>query len=157
IIATQAEWQVVWAKVNPTDKLPEVDFTKQFLVLSMQDAADPDPGSAFISISKDDKGIIAVNWCSWQMEYAPSDKTIYRFYKVSREGATGVNVNGEAMSLPAPHTESSPVQNMCPPSSAGREVAYPVRDPGQSHQRHEALTPSFISTEVEWEGIWAKV
>lgn len=87
-VATEANWKEVWAKVNPKEKLPEVDFAKQFLLVSAQDAADPNRRSA--SVLKDDKGVVTVNEISTLIGFKPSDQTIYRFYKVSREGVTGV-------------------------------------------------------------------
>jgi len=87
-VATEAAWKEVWAKVNPKEKRPEVDFTKHFLLVGTQDAADPNRRSA--SVVKDDKGVVTVREISTLIGFKPSDQTIYRFYKVSREGVTGV-------------------------------------------------------------------
>jgi hypothetical protein len=87
-VATEKEWKEVWATVNPKEKLPEVDFAKHFLLVSGQDAADPNRRSA--SVLKDDKGVVTVSETSTLIGFKPSDQTIYRFYKVSREGVTGV-------------------------------------------------------------------
>jgi hypothetical protein len=87
-VATEAEWKEAWAKVNPKEKLPEVDFAKHFLLVSPRDAANPNRSSA--SVLKDDKGVATVSETSTLIGFKPSDQTIYRFYKVSREGVTGV-------------------------------------------------------------------
>jgi hypothetical protein len=87
-VATEAKWKEVWAKVNPKEKRPEVDFAKHFLLVSAQDAADPNRGGA--SVLKDDKGVVMVRETSTLIGFTPSDRTMYRFYKVSREGVTGV-------------------------------------------------------------------
>jgi len=87
-IAAKADWQEVWAKVNPKQELPTVDFAKHFLLVSTQDAADPN--RRHTSISKDDKGVVAMMEISTLIGFRPSDQTIFRFYKVSREGVTGV-------------------------------------------------------------------
>ena len=87
-VATEATWKEVWAKVNPKEKRPGVDFTKHFLLVGTQDAADPNRRSA--SVVKDDKGVVTVREISTLIGFKPSDRTIYRFYKVSREGVTGV-------------------------------------------------------------------
>lgn len=87
-IATEADWKQVWAKVNSKEKLPAVDFAKHFLLVSTQDAADPNHRSA--SVLKDDKGVVTVIETSTLIGFTPSDQTIYRFYKVSREGVTGM-------------------------------------------------------------------
>jgi hypothetical protein len=87
-VATEAEWKEAWAKVKPKEKLPEVDFAKHFLLVSTQDAADPNRSS--ISVLKDDKGVVTVSVTSTLIGFRASDETIYRFHKVSREGVTGV-------------------------------------------------------------------
>ena len=87
-IAAEADWKAVWAKVNPKEKLPAVDFAKHFLLVSTQDAADPNRRTA--SVVKDDKGVVTLSEVAPLIGYQPSDRTIYRFYKVSREGVTGV-------------------------------------------------------------------
>jgi hypothetical protein len=87
-VATEKEWKAVWEKVNPKEKLPEVDFAKHFLLVTTQDAADPNKSS--VSASKDDKGVITVSVISTLIGFKASDQTIYRFHKVSREGVTGV-------------------------------------------------------------------
>jgi hypothetical protein len=87
-IATEKEWEEVWAKVNPKEKLPAVDFAKHLLLVSPQDAADPNRRST--SVVKDDKGTVMVSEISTLIGFQPSDRTIYRFHKVSREGVTGV-------------------------------------------------------------------
>lgn len=87
-IAAEAEWKQVWAKVQPKEKLPAVDFAKHFLVVSTQDAADPNRRSA--SVLKDDKGIVTVSELSTLIGFQPSEQTIYRFYKVARQGVAGV-------------------------------------------------------------------
>jgi hypothetical protein len=87
-IAAEAGWKEVWAKVNPKEKLPAVDFAKHILLVSTQDAADPNRRSA--SVLKDDKGVVRLIETSTLIGFKASDQTIYRFYKVSREGVTGV-------------------------------------------------------------------
>jgi hypothetical protein len=87
-IASEAEWKVVWEKVNPKEKLPAVDFTKHFLLVTTKDAADPNKVS--VAVLKDDKGVVQLSGISTLIGFTPSDQTIYRFYKVSREGVTGV-------------------------------------------------------------------
>jgi hypothetical protein len=87
-IASEAEWKTVWAKVNPKEKLPAVDFAKHLLLVTTKDSADPNKGS--ISVLKDDKGVVRVNEISTLIGFDPSNQTIYRFHKVSREGVTGV-------------------------------------------------------------------
>ncbi len=87
-IATAAEWKEVWAKVNPKDKLPAVDFMKDILLITMKDAADPNKGS--VSVAKDDKGVLKVLQISTKIGFQPSTQTTYSFHKVSRDGVTGV-------------------------------------------------------------------
>ncbi|HKB38370.1 MAG TPA: hypothetical protein VKD72_18145 [Gemmataceae bacterium] len=87
-LAAEADWKAVWARVNPREKLPAVDFTKHFLLISTQDAADPNRRGA--SAVKDDKGIVTLNEVSTLIGFEPSEQTIYRFYKVSRAGVTGL-------------------------------------------------------------------
>jgi hypothetical protein len=87
-IATEADWKVVWAKVNPKEKLPAVDFAKHFLLVNMQDPADPNKRS--FSIHKDDKGVVSLNGISTLIGFQASNQTTYRFLKVSRDGVTGV-------------------------------------------------------------------
>src|SRR5262245_4410105 len=58
-VAGEAEWKEVWAKVNPKEKLPTVDFAKHFLLVSTQDPADPNRQNA--SVAKDDKGVVTLN------------------------------------------------------------------------------------------------
>jgi hypothetical protein len=87
-IATEADWKTVWAKVNPTEKLPDVDFARHFLLVAMYDAADPNKRS--VSALKDDKGVITLNVISTLIGFQASDRTGYTFYKLSREGVTGV-------------------------------------------------------------------
>jgi hypothetical protein len=88
-IATEADWKNVWAKVNPKEKLPAVDFAKHFLLVTMQDPADPNKRS--MSVLKDDKGIVTVNEISTLIGFQASGQTTYRFHKVSREGVTAVS------------------------------------------------------------------
>ena len=88
-IASEAEWKEVWAKVNPKEKLPPVDFAKHFLLVTTKDPADPNKSS--VSVLKDGKGVVSVNEISTLIGYKASDQTTYRFYKVSREGVTGVH------------------------------------------------------------------
>src|SRR5262245_60050788 len=57
-IAAEADWKKVWAKVNPKAKLPAVDFAKHLLLVSTQDAADPNRRNA--SVVKDDKGVVTL-------------------------------------------------------------------------------------------------
>ncbi len=87
-VATEATWKDAWGKINPKEKLPEIDFTKQFLLVSMQDAADPNRRST--SVVKDDKGVVTIREISTLIGFQSSNETIYRFYKVSRAGVTGV-------------------------------------------------------------------
>ena len=87
-VATAAGWKDVWAKVNPKEKLPDVDFTRHFLLISRQDAADPNRRTT--SIFRDDDGVVTLEEMSTLIGYESSDRTVYRFYKVSREGVTGV-------------------------------------------------------------------
>lgn len=87
-IATEAEWKDVWAKVNPKDKLPTVDFMKHMLLITTKDPADPNKGS--ISVVKDDKGVLKIMQISTLIGFQPSGQTAYSFHKVAREGVTGV-------------------------------------------------------------------
>jgi hypothetical protein len=87
-IAAEADWQAVWARVSPKEKPPAIDFTKHFLLVSTQDAADPNRRRA--SAVKDDKGVVTLTEVSTLIGFEASDRTIYRFHKVSREGVTGV-------------------------------------------------------------------
>lgn len=87
-VAAEADWKAVWAKVNPKEKLPAVDFDKHLLLVLTQDPADPNKSS--VSVVKDGKGIVTVNMMSTLIGFMPSDHTIYRFHKVSRAGVTGV-------------------------------------------------------------------
>jgi hypothetical protein len=87
-IAAEADWKAVWAKVNPKEKLPAVDFAKHFLLVATHDAADPN--RRFVSVLKDDKGVVTLNVGSTLIGFKASDRTVYTFYKVSREGVTGV-------------------------------------------------------------------
>jgi hypothetical protein len=87
-IAAEADWKAVWARVNPKETPPAVDFTKHFLLVSTQDAADPNRRGT--SVVKDDKGVVSLREVSTLVGFRPSDRTIYRFHKVSREGVTGV-------------------------------------------------------------------
>jgi hypothetical protein len=89
-IATEAKWKAAWAKVNPKEKRPRVDFTRHFLLVSAHDAADPNRRSASASVLKDDKGVVTLGGACTLIGFEPSDRTTYRFYKVSREGVTGV-------------------------------------------------------------------
>src|SRR5262245_54256740 len=79
-IATEAEWKEVWAKVNPNEKMPAVDFAKHILLVTTQDKADPNRTS--VSVSKDDKGTVTLNMASTLIGFKASDQTIYRFHKV---------------------------------------------------------------------------
>ena len=87
-IASEAEWKEVWAKINPKEKLPAVDFAKHFLLVTTKDPADPNKGG--LSVFKDDKGVVNLTVISTLIGFQPSDQTTYRFHKVSREGVTGV-------------------------------------------------------------------
>jgi hypothetical protein len=88
-VATEAKWKETWAKVNPKQKLPKVDFARHFLLLVEQrDAADPN--RCIISVHKDDKGVVSVSATCTCIGFQPSDRTTYRFYRVSRKGVTGV-------------------------------------------------------------------
>ena len=89
-IATEAKWKATWAKVNPKEKRPRVDFTRHFLLVSAHDAADPNRRSASASVLKDDKGVVTLGGVCTLIGFEPSDRTTYRFYKVSRAGVTGV-------------------------------------------------------------------
>lgn len=87
-VATEARWKEVWAKVNPKEKLPAVDFTKHFLLVMERDAVDPNRSS--VSVLKDKKGAVTVGGISTLIGFKPSDQTKYCFFKVSREGVTAV-------------------------------------------------------------------
>jgi hypothetical protein len=87
-VAAEGDWKEIWAKVNQQEKLPEVDFGKHFLLVERQDAADPNRRSA--AVAKDEEGIVTVTIHSTLIGFESSDRTIYRFHKVSREGVTGV-------------------------------------------------------------------
>lgn len=87
-IAAEADWKEVWAKVNPKEKLPDVDFARHFLLVEMRDAADPNRSTA--SVVKDEEGVVTMTVVSTLIGFEASDRTIYRFHKVSREGVTGV-------------------------------------------------------------------
>lgn len=87
-VADEIAWKKVWLQVNAKEKLPEVDFTRDFLLISTQDAADPNRRST--SVVKDEKGVVAVEEISTLIGFDPSDQTIYRFHKVPRAGVTGV-------------------------------------------------------------------
>jgi hypothetical protein len=136
-IGTEAQWKEVWAKVNPKDKLPEVDFTKYLLLVSMQDAADPNRSSAWIT--KDDQGMVTLLIIATDIGWLEaSDQTIYRFYKVSSEGVIGVYSNGEASLVP-PHAVVSPVQTVVSPVQA---VTLPVQAPAGKTQTVTSVTES---------------
>ena len=87
-IADKSEWKKVWEKINEDQELPEIDFSKHFLLFSLQDAADPNRQS--MSVVKDDKGVVTATVTSTLIGFESSDRTIFRFYKISREGVTGV-------------------------------------------------------------------
>src|SRR4051812_29375117 len=53
-VATETEWKETWAKVNPKQGLPKVDFAKHFLLVLERDAADPN--RYIVSLFKDAKG-----------------------------------------------------------------------------------------------------
>jgi hypothetical protein len=86
-IAAETEWKEVWAKVS-SKKLPEVDFGKHLLLIGRQDAADPNRRSA--SVVKDEEGVVTLSIVTTLIGFESSDRTIFTFYKVSREGVTGV-------------------------------------------------------------------
>jgi hypothetical protein len=88
-VATEAKWKETWAKVNPKQELPKVDFAKHFLLVIEQDAADPNHCS--VSILKDGKGVVSMSVSCTCIGFKPSDRTTYYFYRVSREGVTGVH------------------------------------------------------------------
>jgi hypothetical protein len=87
-IATEANWKEVWAKVQPKEKLPAVDFARHFLLISTQDRADPNRQR--VSVRKNEEGTVTVNVISTLIGFESSEETIYRFHKVSREGVTGI-------------------------------------------------------------------
>jgi hypothetical protein len=89
-IATEADWKEVRAKFNPKEKLPAVDFTKHFLLVATHDAADPNRRAP--TVLKDDKGVVtlSVKFPERRLGFTASDRIVYTFYKVSREGVTGV-------------------------------------------------------------------
>lgn len=87
-IATEADWKAAWGKINPEGKAPAVDFAKHFLLVSSHDAADPN--RRFVNLVKDAKGILSVTIGSTLIGFEPSNQTVFEFYKVSREGVTGV-------------------------------------------------------------------
>lgn len=109
-IATQAKWKEAWGKVNPKAKLPKVDFTKHFLLVYQQDAADPNRIGA--SVVKDAKGVVSMRVISTLIGFRGSDTTKYRFYKVSREGVAGVRsydgAKGAAVDTPLPKAAAKP-------------------------------------------------
>src|SRR5262245_51922927 len=57
-VATEAKWKETWAKVNPKQKLPKVDFAKHFLLVIERDAADPN--RCIVSLLKDAKGVVSM-------------------------------------------------------------------------------------------------
>jgi hypothetical protein len=87
-IASEADWKGVWAKVNPKEKPPAVDFTKHVLLVTTHDAADPN--RRFVSLLKDDKGVVTVSEGSTLIGFQASDRTVYSFHKVAREGVSSV-------------------------------------------------------------------
>jgi hypothetical protein len=87
-IASEAEWKMVWNKVNPNEKPPAVDFAKHFLLVTLKNQADPNKSG--VSVLKDGNGVVRVNEISTLIGFKASMQTIYRFHKVSREGVTGV-------------------------------------------------------------------
>ncbi|HEY1189509.1 MAG TPA: hypothetical protein VGE74_17825 [Gemmata sp.] len=87
-IASEDDWKTVWTKINPKAKLPAVDFSKHLLLVTQQDAADPNRSN--LSVTKDDKGVVGYIVSSTLIGFEASDRTTYQFYKVSREGVTGV-------------------------------------------------------------------
>ena len=100
-VATEGEWAAVWALVNPNEKQPAVDFTKHILLVSTQDAADPNKTNA--SVVKDKKGTAYVSVITTLIGFENSDKTIYRFHKVSRDGITGVRYHAPGKKGPEVH------------------------------------------------------
>src|SRR5262249_1824791 len=97
-VATEADWKEAWAKVNPKVELPKVDFGKHFLLVNPRDAADPNRSS--VSILKDDKGVVTMSETFTLIGFKPSDRTVYRFYKVAREGLTAVRYFDPAKGKP---------------------------------------------------------
>jgi hypothetical protein len=87
-VATAAKWKEVWAKVNPKEKIPKVDFTKHFLLVMERDAVDPNRVS--VEVLKNKKGTVGVGGISTLIGFEPSNQSTYRFYKVSRQGVTAV-------------------------------------------------------------------
>jgi hypothetical protein len=81
-VATEAKWKEVWAKVNPKEKLPKVDFAKHFLLVMERDAADPNYSRALLF--KNNKGTVTVDQISTLIGFEASNQTTCRFYKVSR-------------------------------------------------------------------------
>ena len=88
-VATEAKWKETWAKVNPKQKLPKVDFARHFLLVIERDAADPN--RCIVSVLKDAKGVVSVSVSCTCIGFKRSDRTTYCFYRVSRKGVTGVH------------------------------------------------------------------
>ena len=87
-IATDAKWKDIWTKVAPSGKVPAVNFTKNFVLVTKQDAADPNHVS--LRVRRDDQGVVFVSRVSTLIGFEGSDRIKYRFHVVSREGVTGV-------------------------------------------------------------------
>jgi hypothetical protein len=87
-VATEAKWKATWAMVNPKQEPPRVNFATHFLLVLERDAADPN--RALVSVLKDARGVVSMG-VSWTcIAFQPSNRTTFHFYRVSREGVTGV-------------------------------------------------------------------
>ena len=87
-IADAEEWNRVYRVFSAEGKIPQVDFTKHFVVVSTHDKADPNRRG--VTIVKNAKGTVAVRIISTLIGFQPSNETVYTFYVVPRAGVTGV-------------------------------------------------------------------
>ncbi len=87
-VATEKKWKAVWKKLAPKAKAPKVDFSKQFVLVIVRDAADPNRMG--VTIQKNNDGVVSILAFSTLIGFEPSTMNKYQFYVVSREGVKGV-------------------------------------------------------------------
>jgi hypothetical protein len=100
VIVKPAAWKKVWSAWNPGQPVPEVDFTKNLVLVHLQDAADPNKVKHNVQLN--DEGILRVLSISTLIGFQPSDQRKFTLMLVPRAGVKKMEVPGKGIvALPA--------------------------------------------------------
>lgn len=86
-ITDKESWEKLWKAFRGDEKVPDVDFTKELVLI----ACNTDPNRISISAALDDKGDLKVSHISTEIAFNNPTTFKYQFATVSRDGIKTIN------------------------------------------------------------------